>query len=299
MNVWRIHIKNDVCAGYTRKDLLDFCLKRGLIGVGWGEIKTREDSEAAIRKEAKSYSNAAAGFKAVNTMRKMQPDDLIWTRLDGVYYLCRVTGRWKDSRPESIHDQLDISNYVNVEWCEIGMEQDVPGKVVSSFRPAASAQAVTGVEAISQYLWNQHAKTQHYRIPKRKMDPWTILSAESIEELILLYLQVEKGYHIYSTTMKYAFREYECMMVKADGTHAYPQVKTGSVTLNANDYMDALRYDSNANIYLFSTSEKYVKNACEHICFIYRKEVEQFLHKHKTMLPPLTRSRLELCGFFD
>ena len=42
MRVWRIHIKNDVESGYTRQDLLEFCQKEMLIGVGWGNITTRE-----------------------------------------------------------------------------------------------------------------------------------------------------------------------------------------------------------------------------------------------------------------
>lgn len=298
MMVWRIHIKNDVCDGYTRNDLLSFCRDKKLIGVGWGDIKTREDSESEIRKEAQSYRNATAGIKAVNTMRKMRIDDLIWTRLDGIYYLCRVTELWKNSKPETMHYKLDIPNYVNVEWLEIGLEQDVPGKVVSSFRPAASAQAITGVEDISQYLWNQYAKEEYYTLAKNKMDIWSVLSAESIEELVLLYLQAEKGYHVYSTTMKYAFREYECFMVKKDGTHAYPQVKTGSVILNADDYMDALKYDKKATIYLFSTSEKYVKNGCDDIQFLYKQEIERFIRENRCMLPALTQSWIDLCGFF-
>ena len=56
MKVWRIHIKNDVAPGYSREDLLDFCLKEKLIGVGWGEIKTRDNDESIIRKQAQCYS---------------------------------------------------------------------------------------------------------------------------------------------------------------------------------------------------------------------------------------------------
>lgn len=52
MKVWRIHIKNEVAVGYTRQDLLDFCQKENLIGVGWGEIKTRINSDSAIRQQA-------------------------------------------------------------------------------------------------------------------------------------------------------------------------------------------------------------------------------------------------------
>lgn len=80
MKVWRIHIKNEVAVGYTRQDLLDFCQKENLIGVGWGEIKTRINSDSAIRQQAQYYSNVTPAIKALNAMRKMEIDDLIWTR---------------------------------------------------------------------------------------------------------------------------------------------------------------------------------------------------------------------------
>lgn len=299
MKVWRIHIKNDVAVGYTRQDLLDFCKKEKLIGVGWGKIDTRTDSDAEIRKQAQVYPDKTAAIKALNAMRKMKIDDLIWTRLDNKYYLCRVIGLWKDSKPTDMHYQLDIANYVNVEWLQIGMEQDVPGKVVSSFRPAASAQSISGVEEISVYLWNKYSNTNHYSVGKGNMDFWSVLSAEAIEELVLLYLQIEKGYHIFSSTVKYTFPMYECQMVNDKGCHAYPQVKSGSVPLNANDYVDTIKDDPSSEVFLFSTSESYTKNNSKNIHFIDKKEMESFIKKYRKALPTLTRHWIEFCGFFD
>ena len=299
MRVWRIHIKNDVESGYTRQDLLEFCQKEKLIGVGWGNITTRENSDSAIREQAQTYSDPTPGIKAINAMRRMQLNDLIWTRLDSKYFLCRVTDIWEHSKPREEHYKLDIPNYVNVEWLEIGMEQDVPGKVVSSFRPAASAQSVSGVEDISMYIWNKYSNTNQYAVSRKDISIWSVLSAEAIEELVLLYLQMEKGFHIYSSTVKYAFPEYECQMVNSDGIRAYPQVKSGSVSLNANDYMDALHYDPTAQIYLFSTSENYVSNGSDRIHFIFKKDIERFIRQYRKALPTLTSNWIDFCGFFE
>lgn len=299
MNVWRIHIKNDVTTGYTREDLLAFCQKEALIGVGWNAITTKADDETEIRKQAQCYPNATAGIKAVNAMRKMQLDDLIWTRLNGIYYLCRVTGLWKDRQPTKLHFDLDISNYVQAEWLVIGTEDCVPGKVISSFRPAASAQSIRGVEEISAYLWNTHSQTSHYAAPCPQADIWSILSAESIEEVALLYLQVKKGYYIYTETVKHATREYECVMVHRDGHRAYPQVKSGAVALHAADYMDAVVLDSTAHIYLFAVSENYFPNGSAQVHFLTKKELEGFLTEYRRLLPVLTSARLETYGFFE
>ena len=121
MKVWRIHIKNEVAVGYTRQDLLDFCQKENLIGVGWGEIKTRINSDSAIRQQAQYYSNVTPAIKALNAMRKMEIDDLIWTRLDSSHYcLCRVTGLWVDSKPTDKHYKLDVPNE---KWIDVSSEK--------------------------------------------------------------------------------------------------------------------------------------------------------------------------------
>lgn len=299
MRVWRIHIKNDIVAGYTRHDLLKFCKREGLIGVGWGEIKTRVNTDEAIRQEAGVYSDATSAIKALNAMRRMSLNDLIWTRLDNEYFLCRVTGLWEDSKPGDEHYKLDVPNYVNVEWLEIGMEQNVPGKVVSSFRPAASAQSVSGVEDISMYMWNKYANSNVYQVRKNAISIWSVLSAEAIEEIVLLYLQVKKGYYIYSSTVKYAFPIYECQLVDKRGIKAYPQVKSGFVSLKADDYMEAIRQDSTAEVYLFSTSESYIKNTCNRIYFLYKRELEKFMKEYRDILPILTYNWIDLCGFFS
>ena len=90
---------------------MKFCKREGLIGVGWGEIKTRVNTDEAIRQEAGFYSDATSAIKTLNAMRRMSLNDLIWTRLDNEYFLCRVTGLWEDSKPGDEHYKLDIPNY--------------------------------------------------------------------------------------------------------------------------------------------------------------------------------------------
>lgn len=304
MKVWRIHLKNDEARDDTdRMNLKKMCLNEEIIGVGWSKITTRDDSEDKIRKQAQENyfgNDAQAGLRAVNAMRKMRIGDLIWTRLDpSSYCLCRVTGLWKDQCPTMKHDKYDISNYVKVEWLKIGMEQNVPGKVLSSFRPNSSVQAINGVEDISMYIWNKYSRKDAYKYKKvnTQFDIWTILSSEAVEELVILYLQVEKGYYVYSTTVKFNYPEYECQLVNKNGNHAYPQVKTGNESLNADDYLTALKTEPDSMVYLFAVSQKYSGKYNEQVKMIYKNEIENFIKKHKKLLPQLTRCNLELCGF--
>ena len=112
IGVWRIHLRNDISAKYTRADLINFCKDENLIGVGWQNITTKKDSEASIKEQSVTDKGEydMAGFKAVNTMRKMKVNDLIWTRWDGVYYLCRITSEWTKRKPKQKHS--DIENFI-------------------------------------------------------------------------------------------------------------------------------------------------------------------------------------------
>jgi len=302
LNVWRIHNKPDFSKskGYTKDDLIQFCMTEGIIGVGWSKITTRVDSKDAINKEAKEQYTyrATAGLKAVNAMCSMQVNDLIWTRVDGIYFLCKVTGLWVNSKPEGKHYDFDVSNYVNVEWLRVGREDEIPGHVISSFRPAAAVQNVKNVEEISKYIWNQSKGSNDYDINNEGRNIWDALSDKDIEEIVLLYLQIEKGYYIFTQSLKNTTKKYECTMINKNGELAFPQVKSGSVPLAADDYEDALQDDKNAQIFLFTVCEDYDRNSKPNIHYLTKKEIEDFMKQNKKVLPKLTKRWLELCGFY-
>lgn len=304
MKVWRMHIKNDFdkSEGRTIENLYDFCKDNELIGVGWQEITTRINDAKIIAQQAQKYeSRSGAAKRALEAMRKMSIDDLVWTRMGKIYYLCRVTSLWENNIPNEEHLKFNVPNYVNVEWLKIGLEQEVPGNVMTSFISSSTVQSILDAEEISKYIWNKNceSKKKVYEVNCTKFDIWKTLSNKSIEELVLLYLQVEKGYFIYSLTLKENFPTYECQMVNKDGKHAYPQVKSGDVSLDTENYKVAFECDKQAEVYLFATSEKYINDCFDNIHCLSKKELEDFIVKNKKILPSLTTKWLELCRFFD
>ena len=306
MNVWRLHLNPDFKDfGHTKDELVELCCKDGIIGVGWPGIKhqigTEENIEDSIKNQANAAypKNATPAIKAINAMNRMQIGDLIWTRHNGDYFLCKVNGRWSDQPFLEKYISYDITNYIPVTWQKIGMEDEVPGKIVSSFRPAATVQKVREAEDISTFIWNSYHKCNDYSIRKSDLDIWKVLSNESIEELVILYLQVEKGYFVYTSALKPTTRTYECRMVNLNGEYAFPQVKSGDDSLNANNYMQALTNNENTTVYLFAASENYTKNEDKRFVYLTRSELEDFARKHKQIIHPLSRNWMEWCGFFD
>lgn len=299
MNVWRIQLKSDSKNGGAEKydKLLEFCRDNSIIGVGWCLIECHEDDYNALYeevcekygtsdKEVQNRRYRTAAFKAVNAVRQMKEGDLVWTRCAGSaleYYLCRVGKTlWKDRVVTDTHRKYDIGNFVSAEWKKIGNVENVPGKIVNSFIPSASAQRVVGegVNEISERIWN-HRTLNSIQIEDLKKGGFdyfwnATIGYEELECLVLLYLQ-SKGYYVYSTTIKRSTGTIEAALIEKDGSHrAYPQVKCKYEPLYVADYLKYVASGTN-KVFLFTKSEEYGNESHPQIVCITKKELEEFI----------------------
>ena len=122
------------------------------------------DSIEECEKKGRMQYDSCRGFVvSIHALKEMAVDDLIWTRHNGVYYLCRVLSTWKYSC-DAAHIYEDVINYVDVEFHEIGTVEMVPGRVVNSFRASAALQRIKGDVPLkySEHLYNTITGTQFY-----------------------------------------------------------------------------------------------------------------------------------------
>ena len=142
----------------------------------------------------------------------------------------------------------------------------------------------------SEHLYNALTGTQFYPDRAVKRDEiLDFLQAEDVEEAVSLYLQLEKGYLLYSSTNKLSTQTYEFVVVARDGSHkAYPQVKTGGVPLNGDDYRDLTA--NGDKVYLFTVGGEYYNTAGMEI--IDKKVLIDFLYQHKNIMPGRIQQRL-------
>lgn len=313
-SVWRVHLKTEGSAFrksetsiYDYGKLIDFCIKNGsrngIIGVGWSECNDRVDDYQALKRsiELKGYSNPTSAFKAINAMRQMKENDLVWTRSDKqVYFLCRITKTWLDTKPLDVHFDYDIANFAGAEWIEVGTEDKVPGKVVAAFRASASAQRVNDVDQISRYIWNKHSSDYQYLLGTMQEDNvWKSFHSETIEEIVILYLQVCKGLLVYTSTVKLSEKSYECIMVDSNGNLVFPQVKSGKDHLYANEYIDLVDRDESAMVYLFAVSQVYGSTTHKRIHCITLDELANFVASYKNILPARSREWIDMYRQFE
>jgi hypothetical protein len=289
MAVYRVHLKRNEEPGITEAALFEFCRSQSIIGVGWSFYQGHDDLPQRNERLAELYAEKypdepkaklVAARKAINAVAKMKFGDFVWAREGGVYYLCKVTTPWKERVVRSEHEAFDIANYVGVEWKRIGTEEMIPGAVVRSLSYQAAAQAVEGVDNVTQAIWEAATGS----IPDNKRDcVWKILGHEEIEVIFLLYLQ-HLGYYIYTNTVKKSTKRVECVMVSHDGSHrAYPQAKANQL-INAEEYIDLLSSPQD-RVYLFSTTENYKKIDDMRVIYCTRSDLEHFVIDNYRLMP--------------
>lgn len=291
-NLFRITIKPDSKIGKA----FDFCQEKSIVGVGWklwstdGTLYVPKhiwDCEEAGRR---CYPKSRGFVTAIHCLGRMELDDLIWTRNNGIYYLCRVTGSWEyHDEPEYLNK--DLENVISVEFNEVGTVDEVPGKVVNSFRSGSSIQGIHSEIALnaSKIIYNKLKGERYYETKKpSKDDLFEMLLPEDVEEIVSLYLQIKKEYLVYTSTNKLNTQTYEFVAVARDGSYrCFPQVKTGGESLNGNKYKHLA---TNGNkVYLFAVSQNYNNINGENIIGLDKKELLAFVYSHVNLMPERIR----------
>lgn len=300
IRLWKMNIKTS-----SSKDVdpFQFCRSNNILGFGWllkdenGNKITPKDIEECEKLGRHQYNSR--GFVAsIHAFKEMDVDDLIWTRKDGQYYLCRVLGKWHYENGEE-YCSADVENVVDVEFLEVGTVENVPGKVVNCFRARSTIQQIQGYYddgkvvnpalAASMKIYNDKKGVNYYGVkPIGKENILDMLLPEDVEEIVSLYLQAEKNYLIYSSSNKLDTQTYEFVMVSRDGGHlCYAQVKTGNVSLDGNHY---LHLTANGNkVYIFAVSQQYYNVDNVNVISLGKNEIIDFIYNNKGILPQRIR----------
>ena len=266
--LWKMNIKTDSIEGI---DPFTFCKTNKILGCGWrltdenGEKLIPKDIEECEKLGREQY-NTRGFVVSIHALKEIDVDDLIWTRHKGIYYICKVESKWRHDISDENYD-ADVLNIIDVEFLEVGTIENVPGKVINSFRARSTIQRIHGYTdngksinpalVATMKIYNDKTKTCDYDVePIDKKNILDMFLPEDVEEIISLYLQAAKNYLIYSSSNKLDTQTYEFVMTSRDGGHlCYTQVKTGNVSLDGDDYK---HLTSNGNkVYLFAVSQKY------------------------------------------
>ena len=284
-HVTRFNLKT---ATEDRQGLIDYCLHsdQQKLAVGWSRVY----DEQKLNFEEYYQTIKAEGNRVnpvLNRFREAQIDDLYWTRdLDGMYWICRVTG------PVETHfnEELDIGAILPVEAYSYGMQ--VPGQIKASFNRPRGGTAQKIYEPIiieySKMIYNRLSRTDHYTINKLEGSLLDNLPDFDLEELVLSYLQIKEDYYILSnsiaknsTTIKI-----ECEMISRSLKHprkAVVQVKGKKAqALDAQKYLEFTQ--KGYIVYLYAPEIRNLDKV-DHIVEITPRDILEFYQEYKSILP--------------
>ena len=297
--IWRLNIKPDAQEGV---DPVRFCFDKQILGVGWPvDSDSPLNWKTYCRLGQKEYQGEAQkGWRAATNAihDRMKKNDLCWTRdPDGNYYLGQITGDW-EYRSARRYREADIVNVRRCRWFQIGGVDSVPGKVLNSFRPSRTVQAVHDKTSLfySQLKYNQLSGEADYDLSgAEELDLFSLISPDDCEDIVGIYLQEKHGYRLIPSSCKRDTVKTEFVLKKADGEQAYVQVKQG-VALNKDEF----KYDDSnpCEWFLFTTTGQYTGRGDNHMHCLDPSDMRQFALDNRELMSNRVQTCIDFCNRF-
>ena len=287
--VTRINLKT---ATDQREKLIDFCLhgKNQFLAIGWSCVDFESDDYSAFYDTVVEYVHGQNRRlnPALKIFKETRVNDLFWTRdLNGVYWICRV----KNNAKAYLNKELDIGAVLPVEAYEFELE--VPGQIKASFNRARGGivqrlQYPTITE-YSKFVFNKLSGKNYYDINLSiANNVIENLPDFELEELVISYLQIVKGYYLLSNSIanKSTTVKIECQLISRDVNNvkkAVVQVKGPKApALNALTFKDY--EDKGYYIYLYAPKVDNLEEMKNVIQFT-TEELQAFYKEYKAILP--------------
>jgi len=282
------------------------CLKKELIGIGWGhEGLPHGASTDAVLSAIEASNEDGWGRRAALIVRRFAMDaqvgDFVWTRdTHGRYLLCRLTG---GHRYEMSQDamRVDVHQVRDAEWAPTPLNDlDVPGGVIRCFvgtRESFSRIHDRGARAMTAYLWE---KLHGCPLPRLELPPREILTSYldpyDVEDLVYVWLQIARGYVVLPRARQRDTPAYEYTMLDREGgVRAIAQIKTGATPVDL-DALAAAAVDGGTRTYAYATSGDYVGDRGQVTEVIEADELLRFVRSDAALLPPRVQAWFELAS---
>lgn len=287
--VTRINLKT---ATDQREKLIDLCLhgKNQFLAIGWSCVNIESGQYTDFYNAVKVYvhSQHKKINPALNVFSSADVNDLFWTRdMNGIYWICRV----KDTAKVYLNKTLDIGAILPVEAYAFGLE--VPGQIKASFnRPnggiTEKLKAINIIE-YSKFVFNKLSGEDYYDVNLNIADNVIAnLPDFELEELVISYLQIVKGYYLLSNSIanKSTTVKIECQLISRDVNNvkkAVVQVKGPKAGV-----LDALTFkeyeDKGYYIYLYAPNIDKLEEM-KNVVRITPEEIQKFYREYKAILP--------------
>ena len=103
------------------------------------------------------------------------------------------------------HIDADIINVRPCDWQQIGTQDSVPGKVLSSFRSGRTVQAIhdSTAKTYSKIFVQQKKNSREYVLrDRRDLNLFALIDSDDCEDIVGIYLKKKCGYALIPSLCK-------------------------------------------------------------------------------------------------
>ena len=271
---------------------------------GWGPPQEHDKEETWIQWRTKDFKDELDILLAIAAMRSLNENDLIWIVTSKFNYLSRVKD--KNLYDADFFDFIASTSYIPIinvyDFIKVGYWDDLPGCVqYEKSHPEATFRRINDTKKIATAVYNRLKGERIYETISFSRTEWfqkMISPYQDIEDIIGLYLQVEKHYLPYIETYRQYYLCGEgCSMVKEDGSHkCFLHVIIDENYRNLLNEDDFVRLTENGKnyVYLFATDPKFIKEYNnEKIIYLDADEILNFTETHEYLLPERMKDWLQ------
>lgn len=263
---------------------------------GWAPPHESDKKKSWIQWRTNDFKDEQDSLLAIAAMRSLNENDLIWIVTSKFNYLSRVKD--KNLYDADFFDFISSSSYIPIinvyDFIKVGYWDDLPGYVqCDNFPPQATFRRINDTEKIATAIYNRLKGESIYETKTFSRKEWfqkMISPYQDIEDIVGLFLQVEKHYLLYNEThrKRYLCGE-DCFMIKNDGSHkCFLHVinDEGSNNIFSDDDFIRLTENGKNYVYLFVTESKFIKEYDnENIIYLDIDAILNFTESHEYLLP--------------
>jgi hypothetical protein len=272
-------------------------IEEKVLGAGWGigPVTSTNFTWSDFRSLAeKRYIEDSSWSSPLSKIANdMAIGDLVWIYDSEArsFFLGKLKTDWVYSQKEKLTD-AGLYHVRGCEWYPVTLGS-VPGAALTN---RSIIRQLNGVTNWSKLLWNQLSKREDYQLAKISLDDiWCLVSHEDCEDIIALYLQLQLNMSVIPSTCKRSTPLVEfAMMERSSGDLAYAQVKSGNAVLRLDKYEHL-----DGKIFLFSSSNNYAGIRSDNVELLDKRDIEDFLLKRISYLPPRIRYWVDLLSDQD
>lgn len=301
--IWAINLKT---AHKKEYDPVKYCFDESVVGIGWSYLykdKTVKSNDEALKVYDKNKNDGDLKPLVKTFIEELKEEDFVIFYYEGKYHI----GKISNSEGKYSYNEYDLGHIKKVEsW------KSIEPKFLSGYFkrriPPRQTFSSTGNDVKDYYYidklynWKNKKKKVERKIKEYIQNVWEgvfrVIDPVELEDVIINYLQTEKGWSVVKSTCKSSNPVFECELFKIQGNNkiiGHIQVKSGEAKISETDIFIQKAKEGDIVFVFLDLSEPAEKLVDEpNIIFIKKEDILNYMDNNIAELPESLKIRLSI-----